>query len=377
MHLAVAGVHLGDPSGRDALMKLGASGLSDVRPVAALVPSADLIELYEAVRTHTTASFGYRGEPRRGRARGTALPLRPLVPRRLGSRRAARENLPGDRWTARWRGANQAVPTCPSTSTSTPRCPTSRGRPRARHAVTMRLEVDAVEGPRVADEVGRDRVATRHDDGSVELAFAVMSFASIRSWVLGLFDHATIVDPPEFRQELVAWLEALAEAPDTVGAIATPNPEVEPSAAAGASAALGVESRPQRTRDPTGRWTNPSLRLACPEARRAVACGGCWPWWAGWPRWARPRSPSSRQRSAWTSRSSSAELEFGRVLWHTAVHAGHPDGDRGLRARGARFPPGRVRPTAATHAGRGFRRGGLGALLLAVPGSDDGALGGR
>src|SRR5580692_13215871 len=32
LHLAVAGVHLGDPSGRDALLKLGAAGLGDVRP---------------------------------------------------------------------------------------------------------------------------------------------------------------------------------------------------------------------------------------------------------------------------------------------------------------------------------------------------------
>ena len=34
LHLAVAGVHLGDPSGRDALLKLGAAGLGDVRPIA-------------------------------------------------------------------------------------------------------------------------------------------------------------------------------------------------------------------------------------------------------------------------------------------------------------------------------------------------------
>src|ERR1700683_5291199 len=60
LHLAVAGVHLGDPSGRDALLKLGAVGLGDVRPIATMVPPAALIELFEAVRTHATAAFAYR-----------------------------------------------------------------------------------------------------------------------------------------------------------------------------------------------------------------------------------------------------------------------------------------------------------------------------
>ena len=133
LHLAVAGVHLGDPSGRDALMKLGASGLSDVRPVAALVPSADLIELYEAVRTRATASFGYRGEPRRVAPVGLRFRFGHwyLVAWDL-ERAAVREPSGSTAWTARWRGVSPAVPTCPSTSTSTPRCPTSRGRPRAR-----------------------------------------------------------------------------------------------------------------------------------------------------------------------------------------------------------------------------------------------------
>ncbi len=61
LHLAVAGVHLGDPSGRDALLKLGAAGLGDVRPIASMVPPAPLVELFEAVRTRAGAAFAYRG----------------------------------------------------------------------------------------------------------------------------------------------------------------------------------------------------------------------------------------------------------------------------------------------------------------------------
>ena len=58
LQLAVAGVHLGDPSGRDALLKLGATGLGDVRPIAALVPPDALVDLFEAVRVRTVTPAG-------------------------------------------------------------------------------------------------------------------------------------------------------------------------------------------------------------------------------------------------------------------------------------------------------------------------------
>ena len=78
--------------------------------------------------------------------------------------------------------------------------------------IEMRIRVDALEARRVADEVGQDKVVQRLDDGSVELALNVSSFAAIRSWVLGLLDHATITQPTSFRDELFAWLGALTAA---------------------------------------------------------------------------------------------------------------------------------------------------------------------
>ncbi len=77
-------------------------------------------------------------------------------------------------------------------------------------AVAMRVCVDALEARRVIDEVGEDKVVARADDGSVDLVLGVSSFAAIRSWVLGLLDHATILEPPAFRDELVAWLEVMS-----------------------------------------------------------------------------------------------------------------------------------------------------------------------
>jgi proteasome accessory factor C len=45
----------------------------------------------------------------------------------------------------------------------------------------------------------------------------VSSFASIRSWVLGLADHATVLEPPACRDELVEWLTALTETEPDAG----------------------------------------------------------------------------------------------------------------------------------------------------------------
>ena len=65
LNLAVAGVHLGDPSGRDALWRLGLPAAAGARPVAELPALPALPELYDAIRARATVSFEYRGDTRR------------------------------------------------------------------------------------------------------------------------------------------------------------------------------------------------------------------------------------------------------------------------------------------------------------------------
>jgi proteasome accessory factor C len=109
------------------------------------------------------------------------------------------------------------------------------------NVVRMRLIVDALEGSRVADEVGQDKVVRQLDDGSVELALDVSSFASIRSWVLGLLEHATVLEPPAFRDDLVEWLTAITEAP-TIPAGTTAPPPCDSDEAASVRTAPGRET---------------------------------------------------------------------------------------------------------------------------------------
>jgi predicted DNA-binding transcriptional regulator YafY len=213
LHLAVAGVHLGDPSGRDALMKLGAGGLSEVRPIATVVPPPALVDLFEAVRTRTVATFAYRGEDRR------------IAPVGLWFRFGhwyvvAWDLVRNDVRTFRVDRIEGAVVTQPSDRAEVPEgidvraaLPEEPWHAEGEDHVVMHIRVDALEGPRVAEEVGPDKVVRQLDDGSLELALNVSSFASIRSWVLGLFDHAEVLMPPDYRDELVAWLRALLVAP--------------------------------------------------------------------------------------------------------------------------------------------------------------------
>ena len=214
LHLAVAGVHLGDPSGRDALLKLGAAGLGDVRPIASMVPPAALIELFEAVRTRGTAGFAYRGETRLVVPVGLWFRFGHWYMVAWDLDRSAVRTFRVDRIegeVSRGEPGGAVVPEDVDVEAALPDEPWGAGR---EDRIEMRIRVDVLEARRVADEVGQDKVVQRLDDGSVELALNVASFAAIRSWVLGLLDHATVIEPPAFRDELVAWLgELIGPAP--------------------------------------------------------------------------------------------------------------------------------------------------------------------
>jgi len=70
--------------------------------------------------------------------------------------------------------------------------------------------VDAPYARWVIDEVGLEAVRRRGPDGSAVLALEVTSMDGLRSFVLGLLDHAEVLGPPVARADMVAWLSALA-----------------------------------------------------------------------------------------------------------------------------------------------------------------------
>jgi proteasome accessory factor C len=212
LHLAVAGVHLDDPSGRDALLKLGATGLGEVRPIATLETPRALIDLFEAVRTHAVASFAYRQSERRVAPAGLWFRFGHWYLVAWDLEREAVRTFRVDRIEDAVRLAAPDGDALPEGIDIRASLPDEPWRTEGEDYVVTKILVDAMEGPRVAEEVGNDKVESRRDDGSVVLRLRVAGFPALRSWIIGLLDHAEILEPPEFRAELVAWLTSLAPA---------------------------------------------------------------------------------------------------------------------------------------------------------------------
>ncbi len=236
LHLAVAGVHLGDPSGRDALAKLGASGVGEARPLAQVDSPKLLVPLFDAVRTQAEVHFGYRGtrrtvapatlEFRSGRWYLVGWDREREAPRTYRVDRIESLAAPGP--------AGSGVVPEGFSSSAAPFDP----RREEEDAEPVLVRVDGVEGPRVVAELGDHAVVEQSADGSVLLSLGVSSFEVLRSWVLGLLDHAEIVGPPQARAAMVGWLQQLAAG----GAPARPavtDPEPE------ATARQPARARPQ------------------------------------------------------------------------------------------------------------------------------------
>jgi predicted DNA-binding transcriptional regulator YafY len=70
-------------------------------------------------------------------------------------------------------------------------------------------------GPRraagVERELGAARVLRRHGDGSIDVEVPCANVPAFRSWVLGLLDHAEVLEPPDVRAAVVAWLTAMVD----------------------------------------------------------------------------------------------------------------------------------------------------------------------
>jgi proteasome accessory factor BC len=356
LHLAVAGVHLGDPSGRDALLKLGAAGLGDVRPIASMVPPAALIELFEAVRTHATAAFAYRSEERRVAPVGLWFRFGHWYLVAWDLERAAVRTFRVDRIegdVARGDAGDAVVPDDVDVDVKAA-LPDEPWEVEGEDRVEMRVRVDALEARRVTDEVGADKVVQRLDDGSVDLVLGVSSFASIRSWVLGLLDHVTVTEPAAFREELVAWLDALtapAPASSAPSALRAPAPEGAPDG----------EEPPATARAAPGRETSRRLR-------RLLALVG---WLA---QVGEAPIADAAQRFGMSEKELVAELELAACC---GIPPYTPDtlmeievSEHSVRAF---LPAEYARPRRLTPA-EGFAVAASARLLLAVPGSEDGAL---
>jgi proteasome accessory factor B len=217
LNLAVAGVHLGQPIGRDALLKLGAGSESPLRAGGAPLVDLRSLEalpalpsLFDALRIGAAVQFDYRGERRHVDPAG--LRFRSGHWYLVGHDRAR-----GDARTFRVdRIEGVPVPGSPQSS-SLPegfdadlhfsREPWQFG---SGDEVEVDVLVDAAEAGRVAAELGPDSVVEQRADGGVVVRLTVTDRDALILWVLDLLDHAEVLRPDPVRAAVVDRLTAMA-----------------------------------------------------------------------------------------------------------------------------------------------------------------------
>ncbi len=217
LNLAVAGVHLGDPSGRDALWRLGLPASAGVRPFADLTALPALPVLYDAVRHRAAVTFDYRGDPRH---------VAPALLRFRGGwwylvgfdldKEAAR-TFRVDRMEGRPAVGEPGSAVVPDSFDPAAAHPEEPWRMGEEEAIVVDVLVDGSLAPLVVAEVGNSTVHERRPDGSVVVRLEVTNVAMLRSWVLELGEHAEVLGPESVRAAVVSWLEATA-AGDAVAA---------------------------------------------------------------------------------------------------------------------------------------------------------------
>lgn len=215
LNLAVAGVHLGESTGQDALGKLGVGdGVLDDGSSLPLVdlPSPNALPalpaLFDAIRREAAVTFTYRGEQRhldgavirfrRGRWYVVGYDRDREAPRTFRVDRIQGQPEVGE--------PGSADP--PADFDADAFFSIDPWQFGSGEEIEVDVLVDRAESPRVLAEVGEPAVVERRADGGVVVRLAVTDTDALVHWVLDFLDHAEVLSPPELRDLVVSRLEA-------------------------------------------------------------------------------------------------------------------------------------------------------------------------
>ncbi len=209
LNLAATTVRLGGAGGEEALWKLGGVSAA-AEPVVDLPSFPTLPALREAVRHRSRVRLGYHGRSR------TLEPVGLLFRGGfwyVNAREQGQElvkNFRVDRIEGDVEVGPPAAFTPPEGFDPSAALATEPWRLGGEEVVEAQVLVDRVHAARVEAELGADAVAERRRDGAIVVRLQVANRPALRSWVLGMLDHARVLGPPELVDDTVSWLRALA-----------------------------------------------------------------------------------------------------------------------------------------------------------------------
>ncbi len=212
LNLAAGAVHLDGDGGVGGLRKLGGVVAAEEgeagAPLGELPTDAAVATAFQAVAERRRLTFTYRGEERT------------VDPHRLDFQRGrwyltGLDHLRGEARNFRFdRIEGAVVAGAPGTferpGGTVPGVEVAAWQLGEGEPVEARLLVDADHAALAQHALGADVAAEEQADGSVVFTVAVTNREGFRSFVLGFLDHAEVLGPPALRDDVVAWLRALA-----------------------------------------------------------------------------------------------------------------------------------------------------------------------
>ncbi len=216
LHVAVNAVTLGSGASEGALMKLAGAGEhstgtgSEAPPIAALPMVPALAPLFEGVRKHAEVRFDYRGEPRvlqpwsvqseKGRWYVTGYDVKRASRRTFRADRIDGEVAVGD-------AAMFVPPRDADTRVAGLDAPWELGDGAP---IRVTIAFDPPHDRGAIARLGDDTVVRRGADGRTLVTFDAVQADAVRSFVLGFLEHAEVLEPASLRDDVTAWLQALA-----------------------------------------------------------------------------------------------------------------------------------------------------------------------
>jgi proteasome accessory factor B len=212
LHLAASAVQVEGLPVTDGLLKLGGivsdpTGADLGMHVAPLPADPNLATLFGAVASRTPVLLRYHGEERQ------------IDPYRLEFQRGrwyltGYDHLRDEERNYRLDRVEGAVvvtalPTFDPPTTAVPGRARGAWELGAEEPVRAVVRIDGPQARWVVHHVGPEHVLSDEDD-AVVVELPVTNRAAFRSFVLSFLDHAEVLEPPELRDDLVAWLERVS-----------------------------------------------------------------------------------------------------------------------------------------------------------------------